>query len=119
MTNIRDIDLFKEGIWDWTIFNDCFSPSNIRITDIDGLVERHGHFLLLEGKKEDIEIPLGQKILFNMLKKIPNWTVIIFWGIPPKEIKGFEAFGEFSRPEATCTIWELKEFIKRWFLKVN
>ena len=119
MSNIRDLYMFKEGIWDWTELNSCFAPTKIKVTDADGLVERRGHFLLLEGKKMDIEIPLGQKILFEALSKVPKFTILMFWGNPPKDIRAFESWGELPYPLTSCTIEEFKQFIKQWFKKAN
>ncbi len=76
---INNRDLYLEGVWDWGFLNDCFRPSRIKVTDIDGLVERNGRFLVLETKREGADIPQGQSILFRQYVKQGHWVLII-WG---------------------------------------
>ena len=42
-------------------FDDCF-PRGVTIGDLDGFVELGGHFLVLEFKLGDQEIPRGQAV---------------------------------------------------------
>ena len=53
----------------WEIFNECFIPTKIKITDIDGVVERNGWFLFIELKERKKEIPTGQHILFEKINR--------------------------------------------------
>ena len=66
ITNIRDIEKFRRAAWDWTPFNNCFrgidgEATGIRISDIDGHVERKGHFLWFETTSKDT-ITRGQML---------------------------------------------------------
>lgn len=48
-TNIRDYDKFMNTQWDWTPYNSAFN-AGVRISDIDGHIERHSEFLYIETK---------------------------------------------------------------------
>jgi len=62
-------------------FCDCF-PGRISLSDIDGVVEINGRFLLLEWKEDPKEIPTGQRIMFGWLTAAPNrqFTVLCVAG---------------------------------------
>ena len=47
----------KNVLIDWAIFNECFSPTKIKISDIDGVVEHNGWFLFIEVKQYTKKIP--------------------------------------------------------------
>lgn len=76
---IRNKKTFEEDAIDFTVFNDIL-PDKRGFTDIDGVTERHGHFLFLEKKRIGQEIPTGQRIMFERLSLQPKTTVILFWG---------------------------------------
>lgn len=82
--NIRSIPAFVRGLWDWTFLNKCFASTNIRVSDVDGLVERYGHFLVFESKPErytgDYTVKLGQRITHKQLCRTGVFTVIVVWG---------------------------------------
>ena len=65
---IKNLEAFVENLWDWGFLDECFPGTRIRVTDIDGLVERNGHFLLIEAKSPGKDIPTGQRILFDRLE---------------------------------------------------
>ena len=50
-------------------------PSNI-----DMMLERHGHFLVGEWKRENEQISIGQQILLKQLAKVERFTVLIIVG---------------------------------------
>lgn len=45
-------------------------------TNIDGLTERHGKFLVIEVKRGE-EISTGQHIMLEQLSQQPNFTVVV------------------------------------------
>lgn len=113
MVNIRNLKYFQSSFWDWSVFNDCFGNSNIRITDIDGLVERHGYFLLIETKLPAIEVPQGQAILFDAISKNKNWNVLVIWGETNNPLK----WKLWRHPKIYYGgLPELRQFIYQWFL---
>jgi len=55
--------------------NPKFIPSNL-----DGIAERNGRFLVFEWKRPNEKISTGQKILLQALSATPKFTVIIING---------------------------------------
>lgn len=49
-------------------------------TDIDGMLERNGHFLFMEWKRPGVKIPQGQDIAYKKLAALPNMKVLYIWG---------------------------------------
>lgn len=90
--------------------NPMFVPSNV-----DGIAERNGHFLIMEWKRNGEKISEGQKRLLKALAATPRFMVVIiygntdngtviesFWqlttdGKPFKAGIGFESFKEWYR----------------------
>ena len=83
--NLRSVASYLRSMWDWTDFNTCFTGTKIRISDIDGMVERKGRFLVIEAKNPSEEEALasgrnrGQLLLFQNLQK-KGFTVIVAFG---------------------------------------
>lgn len=114
--NIRDPQKFLETQWDWTPFNEAFDQTRIRITDIDGAVERNGRLLFIETKLPGVEIPLGQKLLFDRLSQIPGVCVLIVWGKPNMPEKA----QLWRRGEAVKTSREgMIAYVRSWFKWAN
>lgn len=76
---INNPELYLKGIWDWKFLDSCFGQTKIKITDIDGMVERNGFFLILETKMAGVSIPQGQKILFRNFSNNGN-HILVIWG---------------------------------------
>jgi hypothetical protein len=55
--------------------NTKFLPSNV-----DGIAERNGKFLVMEWKRPNERISKGQEFLLKALAKTPNFVVIIIIG---------------------------------------
>jgi hypothetical protein len=90
--------------------NPLFIPSNV-----DGIAERNGHFLIMEWKRDAEKVSEGQKRLLQALASNPRFMVVIiygntddgtiidsYWLLTPegKPVKtgiGFESFKEFYR----------------------
>lgn len=49
-------------------------------TDLDGLVERNGRFLVLEAKGPGKTVTRGQQITIDALQKNGAFTIVIIWG---------------------------------------
>lgn len=82
---IRHIEEYTRAIWDWGWLDPCFAPTRIRVSDIDGVVERGGHVLFLEAKGirpsgELVELTTGQKILHKRLLATGCISIIVLWG---------------------------------------
>lgn len=61
-------------------FAACF-PGRIAMSDIDATVEVNGHFVFLEMKSHQGEIPIGQRLYFERLTRLsPRISVMIVCG---------------------------------------
>lgn len=89
--SIHNKTLFMDNLWDWGFLQRYLGGFGISPTDIDGMIERNGHILLLEAKSPGVPIPLGQKIMFDHLVNAtcPHcsadcglWDVVVIWGKP-------------------------------------
>lgn len=83
----------------------------IRPSDVDGIVEKHGHFLFLEAKPPNKELSTGQRIVFENLARLPGTTVVVLWGQPAKPIRMW-VVGEQPR---TCNIEDVRTFCQMWY----
>lgn len=119
MTNIRSQSAYKNSFWDWTRYNSCFAPTKIRISDLEGIVERHGLFLMIETKQPGIDPDEGQRILLERLAALPDFTVIIVWGVlnqPEKMLRIGRGKRIADGPRVPCNVDILWKFIRSWFL---
>jgi hypothetical protein len=138
--NIRSVASFMRSLPDWTEFNDCFAPSRIRISDIDGIVERNGQFLVLDLKHPNATLNQGQTILYRQLAK-KGFTVVVVFGTTTHDIpserceSGAEAMiadlgsivvarlcvihADGSMDDEEATNVDLWNFIRDWYVKAN
>jgi hypothetical protein len=121
ITNLRSADGFRNSFWDWTPFNPCFitakgQATNIKISDIDGSVERNGHFLIIETKRPNEEMKLGQKRYLRASVRRAD-TVILLVGNPNDP-----EFMWLARPNSDpkriepCGINDVCRYVRGWFL---
>ena len=116
---INNLDEFVNNLWDWSILDGCFGNTRIHPTDVDGLVERNGKFLLIEAKSPGVEIKTGQMIMFNKLVHTGYFTVILVWG----EINNPEKITLMT--SKTIEVYEnisldkLREITSKWFIWAN
>jgi hypothetical protein len=61
------------------VFHDCFTHG-INFGDVDGLVERRGHFLFVEWKPPGGVVCTAQRRVHEELVKLPRVTVITAFG---------------------------------------
>ncbi len=88
--------------------------------DFDGVVERHGHYIVFETKEVGKEIPQGQLITLEGLRSPKDFCVMKIWG--KNEPEHFEASGM-----SNGKIWMAKgvgtkaarNFVKRWYEWAN
>jgi len=116
MGNIRDRNTFAERLWDWEFLNDAL-PGKIRPMDIDGIIERNGYFLILEGKPLNATIKTGQRITLKQLAKRERFSVLILYGEPgePQKMKLLDYHGNAIE----CDKEDVKELVKKWVNRVN
>ena len=101
------------------VFDECF-PGRIGMSDVDGIVEIAGRFLLLEWKAEGGRVTTGQRIMFERLtsgnSNPMKFTVILVSGNP--ETMNVESLQVFTNgkagPVEPCSLDELKARIQSW-----
>lgn len=117
MSNIRNQKAFDRGVWDWEPLNDCFGDTGIRVTDLDGFIERKGSFLVLEAKGPGKEIPTGQKITFDALRKTKHFTILVIWG-PQNQPESALLMTEKKQYEYKVVNWQIIQNIVSWWFEV-
>jgi len=112
---INNPDAYVAGIWDWGILRGCFGETRIEPTDIDGLVERNGKFLLIEAKAPNVELKRGQQITFQALQKTGVFSILIVWGETnkPERMQLWTRKGEMLIDPASLD--KLRQIVAKWF----
>lgn len=115
---INNNEMYEAGVWDWGFLDDCFGETNIRLTDIDGAVERHGKYLFIETKQPGVDIPVGQKIFFDGQVKQGN-AVMFVWGHKnqPERIRVITPHVDKTFESADTEL--MKEIVSGWFKQAN
>jgi len=115
---INNLEKFISGLWDWAILDGCFGESRIKPSDIDGIVERNGHFLVLETKDSGASLPKGQEIMFKRMAETGLFTVMIVWGKTdqPERLRVIHKKGDRDIP---CDIELLRDWVDRWYKYAN
>ena len=79
-TDIRNPAL-RGVLWNWKPIADAL-PGKMGVSDLDGIIERKGRFLVFECKKPEEPMPVGQQILLRALNREPHFTVLWIIGDP-------------------------------------
>lgn len=113
---INNPQLYMAGVWDWIILKECFGMSNIKPSDIDGVVEHNGHTLYFETKQPGVVIPQGQRIMFETWQQQDKNTVMIIWGAQ-NIVSCLEVLYHtgVSRVYPNATNETLRERVKAWY----
>jgi len=112
---IRNKDHYMACLWDWGFLDICFGGTKIRVTDVDGLVERKGHFLLIEAKSSGAPVPKGQSIMFDALVKNPKWSVLVVWGNTNKPEEALMWGNKLFKADEA----KIQEIVHRWYNDAN
>lgn len=118
---IRNIEHFTNALWDWSCLDGCFT-GKMRPTDIDGLIERNGRFLLLEAKSSGATLGRGQQRTYDALLATGYFTVIVIWGHKqqPERIRvSTKHNGKVVSIEQAANLDVLREMVRRWFVFAN
>ena len=107
---LRDRNKYRDAAWDWSILEGCFG-GRIRPSDIDGIVERNGKFLVLEAKPPGYVFRGGQSILFKRLAQQSNFTVLVLWG----EVNQPTAMQVWGEKQQACSLTDVRAFCQGWF----
>ena len=116
---IRNLDSYVEKLWDWGIFDGCFGTTRIGVSDLDGIVERKGKFLVIEAKSPGAKVPLGQMRMFRAMADTEVITVLGLWGDPsaPKRLQGISKSGPSKVID--CDLDRARGFVSNWFDMAN
>jgi len=95
---IRNPAGFLESIPNWKPIYQAFPPKN-HPGDIDGILERHGQFLIIEKKQVGATVVpwSGQTRTLKALHNLGVFTIIYIWG-------------DEANPQAICVIRPTDEF---------
>lgn len=109
------MEKFTDSLWDWAILDGCFGDTRIRPTDVDGLVEKNGQFLLLEAKNPGVPLKAGQVLLFDALRKTGRFTILVMWG-PRNQPQQYQLFTQkrVGRKEA-CNLQTIRAIVSQWY----
>lgn len=110
---------YCKRLWDWAFLDACFS-NGIKVTDLDGFVERRDHYLVIETKGLDVPIPTGQQRMINSFARAGCFTVLIIWGArnEPKRAKLYSPTrgGVIYDPASMETI---QMIVRKWYEYAN
>jgi len=113
---IHSPDLYCAALWDWGFLDDCFPGTRTRVSDIDGIVERKGRFLVIEAKGVNTRIPTGQLIMFEAMAN-KGMTVLIVWGNPnePEQMQIWYPHRPYAEPAVPASVDDIRDVVRRWF----
>lgn len=106
-----------DGVFNWAWTKGCFGNTIITPMDFDGVVERHGHFIVFETKNVGAVIPRGQMITLTALQSPKTFCVMQVWG---KSIPCFwkASFGWINKPVHEAEgqgVESAKDYVARWY----
>ena len=122
---INDPVKFMEGVWNWDFIS---LPGKLKPSDIDGLIERNGKFLVIETKHPNSkQIPKGQFITLKRLHDTGLFTIVIAYGenSNPTEMDIWYAkdplFGTWGQctGRKPCNKEDVQRLVDWWFKKAN
>ncbi len=115
-----------DGIMEWDYIIDAIKEVNpsskITPTDIDCVVERKGHYFVIESKKPKVQIPKGQEILLDNLIHAKDFTVVRLWGKDePEEFNWVfgKVRGKWEEKKQGYGLEALKILVSKWFKWAN
>lgn len=115
---IRNPAGFLASLPNWKPIYPAFPPKN-HPGDIDGIMERHGQFLIIEKKSNGTRITpwSGQARTLKALHNLGVFTIIYLWGQEgdPSEICVIEPNDEFRIRPRPCTYKQFIEILRKWW----
>lgn len=116
---IRDLEKYVARLWDWGFLDDCWGRTKIRVSDLDGIVERRDHFLVLEAKGIGVNLTTGQRLMFEAMVRTGHFVVLVMWGAvnKPLQAKVFAPEGIKMYDNANREL--IRNIAKCWFSWAN
>ena len=93
--------------------NQYLVPSNV-----DGILERNGQFLIFEWKRPGEKISEGQRIMLQALAAKPSFMVVIIYGNTDNEtvVESYWVLTPEGKPVKSGTGFEsFKQFYRQWY----
>lgn len=116
---IQNERAYLDGVWDWAILDGCFGDTKISPTDLDGWLERNGHFLILEAKSPGVIVKKGQEIMFKRAVETGFFTVMVVWGPQnkPEKLQVCGSLGDCLIDP--CDLATFRRYVSEWFSMAN
>jgi ribosomal protein L37AE/L43A len=111
---IQAAPAFVAALPDWAMLDGCFT-GRISPMDIDGIVERHGLFLMLEHKGRYADAKRGQDILFRGFVKLHVGNMVLLFGAEGRDIFWIRrySYGRIDEmPDANLA--QLRKCVSEW-----
>lgn len=110
-----------DGIFDWWWVIQAIKNENplskITPMDFDGVVERNGHFLVIETKDIGVKISTGQLITLKALQSPKSFYVMKVWGKEnPTKIEVEWAYNNRLVVEKSEGVGEAMRYVSAWYL---
>lgn len=96
---------------------DSSLPGSVGFTDVDGMVELNGSFLMLEFKGPGVPLPTGQQIMFRRLTRggRRNCVFVVEGDAHRMDFTVIKAFrGGADGPWEKCTLGGLRRMVSEW-----
>ena len=95
-------------------------PTNLHLvpSNVDGILERNGQFLILEWKRPGEKVSDGQRIMLQALAAKPSFMVVIIYGNTDNEtiIDSYWLLTPEGKPVKTGIGFEsFKQFYRLWY----
>jgi len=95
-------------------------PTNLHLvpSNVDGILERNGQFLILEWKRPGEKVSDGQRIMLQALAAKPSFMVVIIYGNTDNEtiIDSYWLLTPEGKPVKTGIGFEsFKQFYRQWY----
>ena len=117
---IRNMKNYTNSVWQWCeVLKGCFGNTTIEPSDIDGIVERNGYFLVIEAKGKNARLSRGQEIMLRRLAKIDKFTVIVVWGDKYKPERLLVMTKEGDKNYENINVSKLRHVVIEWWLEAN
>ena len=117
---IRNMKNYTNSVWQWCeVLKGCFGNTTIEPSDIDGIVERNGYFLVIEAKGKNARMSRGQEIMLRRLAKIDKFTVVVVWGDKYKPERLLVMTKEGDKNYENINVSKLRHVVIEWWLEAN
>ena len=93
-------------------------PNNAVPSNVDGILERNGQFLILEWKRPGEKVSEGQRIMLQALAAKPSFMVVIIYGNTDNEtvIDSYWLLTPEGKPVKSGIGFEsFKQFYRQWY----